>query len=83
MLIIGSEVQKSDCKSFLAHFDLLFCRSIGIKLIVKHFREYGLTVHTGTKDTDGKVLKKSKTEFIYIPFAPRRERRHTKGSGMC
>ncbi len=41
----------------------------GSRLIVKHFRKFGLTVHSGKKDTDdGKVLKKSKTEFMYIPL---------------
>ena len=36
---------------------------------MKHFRKFGLTVHSGKKDADdGKVLKKSKTEFMYIPL---------------
>ena len=40
--------------------------SDGIPFIVDHFRRFGLLVHIGTTDANGKMIK-SKTEAMYFP----------------
>lgn len=45
----------------------------GMKLSVKHFRRFGLSIHTGTLDEEGNLVKKSKTEILYIP--PKHQRK--------
>ena len=54
---------------FLLRRDL----ELGMKVGVAHFRSFGLSIHTGTTNSEGEVIKKSKTEIIYFP--PKAERK--------
>ena len=49
----------------------------GMKLSVKHFRRFGLSIHTGTLDAEGNLVKKSKTEILYIPPKHQRKMEYT------
>jgi hypothetical protein len=47
-------------------FTSRLCMILGTTHITKHFKKFGLEVHLGKKDEDGKKIK-SKTEFMHIP----------------
>ena len=49
----------------------------GMKLSVRHFRRFGLSIHTGTLDAEGNLVKKSKTEILYIPPKHQRKMEYT------